>query len=531
MTVTLRSSKDIPLSYAELDANFQTLESLIANPNAVADLSELRTLIKGSVTLISTDGYSYAGDGGHARYRYDSTDSTSVDNGSTVIVSNDGGRYKLIIDGNFNVLQCGAGYSVDVDSSVAFNKAIAALPAEGGKIGVPLRHYLLDGIVDQGSKSIFWDIAPGTTWSGDGYQVFKFPAMWANGAQYAAGPYISGQDNHIGPSGAASSGSAVLSVEYKQSTTVPQVSNACAMYVGARGDQPTGNVWCINPVIKAEGAANGVYQAIEIDVNNIATTGTPIMKGILITGSSTQDCRSGIEIGHNGATWENGIVVSVATRGIGITNANGGLTRGLTINEKFNLPSLISATQINNSEDGIVLQRNTDTSPTGNLFKIRNRANTEDLFKIDVNGNVSTHGNVSIGIDAPAATLGIIQKADGDTIAKFQRATDSAPTGYFMRLVNAANNDNIFSIDVNGNIASDGGGVITGSVTCNVVMCTNVRISTAAQSVGSGTVCFGSTTATTVGAAGGASALPATPLGYMVAYVGATKVKIPYYSE
>ena len=44
-------------------------------------------------------------------------------------------------------------------------------------------------------------------------------------------------------------------------------------------------------------------------------------------------------------------------------------------------------------------------------------------------------------------------------------------------------------------------------------------------------VSLGGTTATTVGAAGGASALPATPLGYLIAYVGSTPVKIPYYSN
>lgn len=38
------------------------------------------------------------------------------------------------------------------------------------------------------------------------------------------------------------------------------------------------------------------------------------------------------------------------------------------------------------------------------------------------------------------------------------------------------------------------------------------------------------TTETTVGAAGGASALPATPLGYLIAIVGTTTVKIPYYN-
>ena len=61
----------------------------------------------------------------------------------------------------------------------------------------------------------------------------------------------------------------------------------------------------------------------------------------------------------------------------------------------------------------------------------------------------------------------------------------------------------------------------------------NLQLTSAAVSVGGGTANFvslGSTTATTVGAAGGASALPATPLGYLIAYVGTTQVKIPYYS-
>ena len=39
----------------------------------------------------------------------------------------------------------------------------------------------------------------------------------------------------------------------------------------------------------------------------------------------------------------------------------------------------------------------------------------------------------------------------------------------------------------------------------------------------------GGTQQLTVGAAGGASAQPATPLGYIIAYVGATKVAIPYH--
>jgi hypothetical protein len=38
------------------------------------------------------------------------------------------------------------------------------------------------------------------------------------------------------------------------------------------------------------------------------------------------------------------------------------------------------------------------------------------------------------------------------------------------------------------------------------------------------------TTQTTVGAAGGGSALPATPIGYLIVNIGTTAVKIPYYT-
>ena len=61
---------------------------------------------------------------------------------------------------------------------------------------------------------------------------------------------------------------------------------------------------------------------------------------------------------------------------------------------------------------------------------------------------------------------------------------------------------------------------------------TNVPFATtlAAAAGVTGETVIGGTTATTVGAAGGASALPATPLGYVIGYVGGTAVKLPYYN-
>lgn len=53
----------------------------------------------------------------------------------------------------------------------------------------------------------------------------------------------------------------------------------------------------------------------------------------------------------------------------------------------------------------------------------------------------------------------------------------------------------------------------------------------AAITAAAGAVCYGGTTATTVGAAGGASALPATPTGYIIVNVAGTQMKVPYYAN
>jgi len=46
-----------------------------------------------------------------------------------------------------------------------------------------------------------------------------------------------------------------------------------------------------------------------------------------------------------------------------------------------------------------------------------------------------------------------------------------------------------------------------------------------------GAVTYTAATQLTVGAAGGASALPATPLGYLRLWIGTTEVAVPYYNK
>jgi hypothetical protein len=71
-----------------------------------------------------------------------------------------------------------------------------------------------------------------------------------------------------------------------------------------------------------------------------------------------------------------------------------------------------------------------------------------------------------------------------------------------------------------------GGAAVT---SLGIVQGTNIRASAVSAGV-AGTTTIGSGTSTTVGAAGGAAALPATPLGYIVGHIGTTQIKIPYYN-
>jgi hypothetical protein len=58
-----------------------------------------------------------------------------------------------------------------------------------------------------------------------------------------------------------------------------------------------------------------------------------------------------------------------------------------------------------------------------------------------------------------------------------------------------------------------------------------LQIAGATPSVPASHVGLGATTSTTVGAAGGASALPATPSGYLTVNIGGTAYKVPYFAS
>lgn len=74
-------------------------------------------------------GYYVPSDGGGGNYRYDSGDVTSSDNGGSVIVANDGKRWKLLHSGRLSVKQFGAKGDGVSNDAPSIQKAASALGA------------------------------------------------------------------------------------------------------------------------------------------------------------------------------------------------------------------------------------------------------------------------------------------------------------------------------------------------------------------------------------------------------------------
>jgi hypothetical protein len=95
---------------------------------ALANITALRALanpVGGAPTLAATKGYYAQGDAGAGFYYYDAVDTTSADNGGTIIVATAGGRWKLLHDGTVHVEQFGAKPDNLTDIRAQLNAALS----------------------------------------------------------------------------------------------------------------------------------------------------------------------------------------------------------------------------------------------------------------------------------------------------------------------------------------------------------------------------------------------------------------------
>lgn len=106
-------------------------------------IAELRLIDKNKYQRAFVFGYYTKGDGGGGEYYYDSADVTSTDNGGTIIVANDGGRWKLAYIDTFSVKQFGAKGDGVADDTTAIQAALTFAGTKGNSlVTVPTGIYL-----------------------------------------------------------------------------------------------------------------------------------------------------------------------------------------------------------------------------------------------------------------------------------------------------------------------------------------------------------------------------------------------------
>jgi hypothetical protein len=109
-------------------------ESLVdSKVTVVENVASLRLISAlDNISTVATQGYYTRGDGGFGFYYFDPLDTTSADNGGSVIVNTVGGRWKLLACNIFNPKQWGArGDGVSIDTPYLIACGVAASASAG----------------------------------------------------------------------------------------------------------------------------------------------------------------------------------------------------------------------------------------------------------------------------------------------------------------------------------------------------------------------------------------------------------------
>ena len=99
--------------------------------SVVTSISNLRNLSKTQNNFAFVTGYYASHDGGGGAYQYDASDVTSADNGGTIIVASDGGRWKLQHFGTVALEQFGAKGDGSTDDTTVIGNCITASVTPG----------------------------------------------------------------------------------------------------------------------------------------------------------------------------------------------------------------------------------------------------------------------------------------------------------------------------------------------------------------------------------------------------------------
>ncbi len=111
----------------------------------VANVAALKALVKTGVGKAQVLGYYAAGDGGGGQYYYDPTDTTSADNGGSIFVAADGGRWKLSTQALYAPRQFGVKADGVTDDNTAWQAFVTFINAIPNTDRYPVAVFLTQG--------------------------------------------------------------------------------------------------------------------------------------------------------------------------------------------------------------------------------------------------------------------------------------------------------------------------------------------------------------------------------------------------
>lgn len=280
-------------------------------------------------------------------------------------------------------------------------------------------------------------------------------------------------------------------------------ASANALAVGLAG--------ATNPALQVD--ASTALQAAGLKVTGAVAAGTVALAVISSSGNANLSIDAkGSGTVTIGATSTGAITLSRATM---VTSAGTSLTSNTTA-AQANFNAVFKASRSSSTFWWLAL----DASDQFTLLNAAGNANNlvvTDAGALTVRAGVTaTTGTFTTSVTTPFGAFGTTPADTGAV---------RIPNAQWIYARNAANGGNVGIAQVD---SSDS--LSIGAGASSVSMAVRVLLAGAATAGSGSDVYLGGSTQTTIGANGGASALTALPLGYLIAYKGATKIVIPYYN-
>ncbi len=228
----------------------------------VSNITALRSLPKIGIPTALVLGYSASGDGGGGIYWYNPSDTTSADNGGSIIVANDGGRWYLQVTGNsVSAEQFGAVGNLSSDDTTAFQNAMNSLGVAGGTVTFSGKHLISNNLT----------IPPNVTLQGpmSFVGVMTANSMNSNYAELSGSIALSSSETISVSAGACIYGALI----YRSNMTFPatdssQFAGTAVTMIGDEGAVKESMILGFNQAVTANGVSKLSFLGVRLDCNS-----------------------------------------------------------------------------------------------------------------------------------------------------------------------------------------------------------------------------------------------------------------------